>query len=78
MGVGPEFYQTPMGRRFFESTVPNLVKQLELLNENFTKINELTKEVAILNDRMDRLSRTEEHKQNGIILDKDDGLDMDR
>ena len=25
----PEFFQTPMGRRFYEHTVPELAKQLE-------------------------------------------------
>lgn len=25
----PEFFQTPMGRRFYEHTVPELTKQLE-------------------------------------------------
>lgn len=25
---GPAFFQTPMGRRFYESTVPDLVKQI--------------------------------------------------
>ncbi len=25
---GPEFFQTPMGKRFYEHTLPELVKQL--------------------------------------------------
>ena len=26
--MGPEFFQTPMGRTFFEHTMPELVKQI--------------------------------------------------
>ena len=26
--MGPEFFQTPMGRRFYEHTVPELVRQI--------------------------------------------------
>jgi hypothetical protein len=28
MGNGPEFFQTPMGRRFYESTVPDIATAL--------------------------------------------------
>jgi hypothetical protein len=27
--MGPQFFQTPMGRRYYEHTVPELAKQLE-------------------------------------------------
>lgn len=30
---GPEFFQTRMGVRFFEHTIPELVKQLTRLND---------------------------------------------
>ena len=36
-----EFYQTIMGQRFYEATVPALVKQLERLNNNLEIQNEL-------------------------------------
>ena len=36
-----EFYQTIMGQRFFEATVPALVKQLERLNNTLEVQNEL-------------------------------------
>lgn len=29
MSNGPEFYQTPMGRRYYESTLPKMVETLE-------------------------------------------------
>lgn len=27
--MGPEFFQTPMGRRYYEHTLPELAKQIE-------------------------------------------------
>ncbi len=30
---GPEFFQTGMGKRFYEHTVPELVRQLTRLND---------------------------------------------
>ena len=33
-----EFYETRMGRTYFEHTVPELVRQLERLNENMERI----------------------------------------
>lgn len=40
MANGPEFFQTIMGRAFYEGTMPRLVKQLEKLNENIEKLAE--------------------------------------
>lgn len=34
-----DFYQTLMGRRFFEGTVPHLVRQLEALNEHLSTLS---------------------------------------
>ena len=34
--MGPEFFQTPMGKRFYESTVPRIAESLEKL----TRVNE--------------------------------------
>jgi hypothetical protein len=31
--MGPQFWQTPMGRRFFEHTLPELVQQMARLAE---------------------------------------------
>jgi hypothetical protein len=33
-----EFYETRMGRRFYEHTVPELVRQLDRLNANLERI----------------------------------------
>jgi hypothetical protein len=43
MANGPEFFQTIMGRAFYEGTMPRLVKQLEKLNENIEKLVEAQK-----------------------------------
>ena len=39
--MGPEFFQTGMGRTYYEHTMPMLVKQLELLNQNLMTLNDL-------------------------------------
>jgi hypothetical protein len=41
---GPEFFQTSMGRTFFEATVPAIVRQLERLNENLERLVEVVGE----------------------------------
>lgn len=38
MASGPEFFQTVMGRQFYEGTMPRLVKALERLNDNMEKL----------------------------------------
>ena len=35
---GPEFFQTGMGKRFHEGTMPELVKQLKRLNDNLEEM----------------------------------------
>ena len=35
---GPDFFQTHMGRTFYEGTLPRLIKQLERLNDNLDRI----------------------------------------
>ena len=35
---GVPFYMTKMGRTFFEHTVPELVRQVERLNENLERL----------------------------------------
>lgn len=38
MGNGPEFFQTAMGHKFYEGTVPALVRELKRLNDNLEKL----------------------------------------
>lgn len=37
MGNGPEFFKTPMGHRFYEETMPSLVRELKRRNDNLEK-----------------------------------------
>lgn len=37
-----EFFLTVMGRRYYEHTMPELVRQLERLNENIARLAEAT------------------------------------
>ena len=37
--MGPKFFQTIMGQRFFEGTVPAILRQVKLLNENVERLN---------------------------------------
>tara|TARA_B100001250_G_scaffold409845_1_gene435023 strand:+ start:7928 stop:8260 length:333 start_codon:yes stop_codon:yes gene_type:complete len=34
---GPQFFQTALGRRFFEGQVPRLLKELDSLNKNLSE-----------------------------------------
>ena len=36
----PQFFQTRMGKQFYEATIPNLVKQLTRLNELLERLVE--------------------------------------
>ena len=40
-GNGPGFFQTGMGHRFYEGTMPALVEQLKRLNSNLEKFLEI-------------------------------------
>ena len=35
---GPEFFQTRMGARFYEGTMPKIAEQLDRLNDNLTEL----------------------------------------
>jgi len=37
--MGPKFFQTIMGQRFFEGTVPSVLSQVKRLNDNIEKLN---------------------------------------
>ena len=39
--MGPEFFQTGMGRTYYEHTMPMLVKQLAELNQNLITLTKL-------------------------------------
>lgn len=37
MGTGPEFFQTGMGKVFFEATMPNLARAMQAIAEHLIK-----------------------------------------
>lgn len=43
---GPEFFQTYMGQRFYETTMPQLVRQLERLNDNLERLVAVAEQLA--------------------------------
>jgi len=38
--MGPKFFQTIMGQRFTEGTIPAVLGQIKRLNENLERLNE--------------------------------------
>lgn len=50
-----EFYQTEMGKRFFNVTLPNLVKQMEKLNENLAVISQVNEKMSSLDEKLNYL-----------------------
>jgi hypothetical protein len=49
--VGIEFFQTIMGKTFYEGTVPAIMRELKKLNENLTKMNELKEKELKLKEK---------------------------
>jgi len=43
---GPEFFQTRMGARFYEGTMPKIAEQLERLNDNLEALIEVLRNQA--------------------------------
>jgi len=61
--MGPEFFQTGMGRKYYEQTMPMLVQQMELLNQNLAALTELIQQ----NTEIDR----KHQESNGKVISKD-------
>jgi len=38
--MGPKFFQTIMGQRFIEGTVPAVLTQIKRLNDNLERLND--------------------------------------
>jgi hypothetical protein len=38
--MGPKFFQTIMGQRFIEGTIPAVLNQVKKLNNNLERLNE--------------------------------------
>jgi hypothetical protein len=46
-----EFFQTVMGKSFYEGTVPAIMRELKKLNENLAKMNELKEKELKLKEK---------------------------
>lgn len=65
--MGPEFFQTQMGKTFYESTMKQLVKELKELN---SRLSEETEQDVVFIDRLSEcLSRG--WKYVGTFKDRD-------
>ena len=42
--MGPEFFQTPIGQRFYQKTMPDIAEQLERMNKNLEVLTELIRQ----------------------------------
>lgn len=42
--MGPEFFQTPMGQRFYQKTMPDIASQLEKMNKNLEILTDLIRQ----------------------------------
>ncbi len=48
--MGPKFFETIMGRKFFEGTIPKILLQVERLNTNLEKIISLMEDAIESDD----------------------------
>jgi hypothetical protein len=51
--MGPKFFQTLMGRKFFDVTIPKVIFQVERLNNNLEKLISLIEEKELKEDAKD-------------------------
>jgi len=42
--MGPEFFQTPIGQRFYQKTMPDIAEQLTKMNKNLEVLTELIRQ----------------------------------
>jgi|TARA_R110002110_G_scaffold163780_1_gene363774 hypothetical protein len=42
--MGPEFFQTSMGQRFYQKTMPDIANQLEKMNKNLEILTDLIRQ----------------------------------
>jgi len=59
----PQFFETQMGRRFFERDVPQLVEAAKKIPELITSVNNLTTELARHNELLKRQQYAELYTQ---------------
>jgi len=42
--MGPEFFQTPIGQKFYQKTMPDIAEQLERMNKNLEVLTDLVRQ----------------------------------
>ena len=42
--MGPEFFQTPIGQKFYQKTMPDIAEQLERINKNLEVLTDLVRQ----------------------------------
>ena len=72
MASGSEFFQTVMGRQFYEGTMPRLVKALERLNDNMEKLAPAMQQ-PVKRDPYQRLDSTSD-SIDPILVEVEDAL----
>ncbi len=55
-----EFFRTPMGQRFFEATMPSLVRELARLNQNLEQLVALAEKQSATAEPAPAVTTTEE------------------
>jgi len=63
MCTGPEFFQTGIGRTFYEGTVPSIARSLKGIDESLKKLAEQDKE-----DPSDEFARVVDERQRAAML----------
>jgi len=53
--MGPKFFQTIMGQRFIEGTIPAVLGQIKRLNDNLERINNNLE--MLLNEEHDKVEK---------------------
>ena len=42
--MGPEFFQTPIGQKFYQKTMPDIAQQLERMNQNLVLLPDVIRQ----------------------------------
>ena len=42
--MGPEFFQTQMGQRYYQKTMPDIVTELQKMNQNLEVLTDLIRQ----------------------------------
>lgn len=62
--MADEFFRTPMGHRFYEGTMPGLVRELKRLNDNIERMLKQFGDSVAEDPKTEASGKPEEPKQN--------------